>query len=156
MVDVHIEPAYRQDGLAAQLQRAVEAALQHEGLPAAQDLSLVLTGDEKLHELNQQFMGEDHATDVLSFPSGELGNEDDAYLGDVLISVPRAATQAQAAGHSLAEELQLLAIHGVLHLLGHDHAAEDEKARMWAAQEAILASLGISPSIVPDPATLEH
>jgi probable rRNA maturation factor len=65
------------------------------------------------------------------------------YLGDVVISVPRAAAQAREAGHSLEAEAQLLVIHGVLHLLGHDHAEAQEKDRMWAAQAEILERLGL-------------
>jgi probable rRNA maturation factor len=66
----------------------------------------------------------------------------DAYLGDLAISVPRAAEQATAGGHSLTAELQLLTVHGVLHLLDHDHADDAEKQTMWTAQAAILEKLG--------------
>jgi probable rRNA maturation factor len=66
------------------------------------------------------------------------------YLGDIAISLPRATAQAEAAGHPVAAELQLLTVHGVLHLLGHDHAEPEEKAAMWAAQAAVLATLGVT------------
>ena len=66
---------------------------------------------------------------------------------DVIISHAGAAVQAAAAGHSLQAELALLAVHGTLHLLGHDHATPKEKATMWAAQEAILAQLGLNLSL---------
>jgi probable rRNA maturation factor len=83
---------------------------------------------------------------VLSFPAGEVmpGMAEAglaAYLGDVAISVARAAAQAAAGGHSLAAELQLLTVHGVLHLLGHDHDEPAAKAAMWAAQTAVLTQL---------------
>jgi len=65
-------------------------------------------------------------------------------LGDILISIPRAAAQAQSSGHRLEEEVQLLVVHGTLHLIGHDHAEAGDKARMWAAQAEVLARLGLS------------
>jgi probable rRNA maturation factor len=65
------------------------------------------------------------------------------YLGDILITVPRAGTQAKVAGHSLEAEVQLLVIHGVLHLMGHDHAEAEEKARMWRDQAEILEGIGL-------------
>jgi probable rRNA maturation factor len=81
---------------------------------------------------------------VLSFPASETDPETGArYLGDILISLPRAQTQADAAGHSLEAEVQLLVVHGVLHLIGHDHAETEEKARMWKAQAEILENLGL-------------
>jgi probable rRNA maturation factor len=64
-------------------------------------------------------------------------------MGDILISVPYAAKSARKAGHALEAELQLLVVHGVLHLLGHDHAKPREKARMWKAQREILTALGL-------------
>jgi len=73
-----------------------------------------------------------------------------SYLGDVLISCERAAAQAQTGSHSLMDELRLLTVHGVLHLLGHDHAEPDEKARMWAAQNEILREVG-ALSVISDP-----
>ena len=71
---------------------------------------------------------------MLSFESGEPG----AYLGDVIISAPRARAQAKRGGHPFVDEMRLLAIHGVLHLLGHDHDTPGRKKRMWAAQAKAL------------------
>ncbi|MFZ6026881.1 MAG: rRNA maturation RNase YbeY [Chloroflexota bacterium] len=103
------------------------------------DLSVILGSDGQLHELNRQFRGVDAPTDVLSFPDGEIDPDTGRpYLGDVLISVPRAEAQAAGGGHPLSDELQLLVVHGVLHLLGYDHADESEKAQMWALQGQIL------------------
>jgi len=126
------------------LERAATAALQHESKSLDHDLSIVLTDNAHLHELNLNYLGVDSPTDVLSFPSAETDPETGArYIGDILISIPRAQSQAEAAGHSLESEVQLLVVHGVLHLLGHDHAEPDEKARMWQAQTEILESLGL-------------
>ncbi len=127
------------------VETAARAALNHQQAPANADLTIVLTDDEQLRELNLEWMGIDAPTDVLSFPSEETDPETGfRYLGDILISTPRAALQAAALGHRPEDETQLLVIHGILHLLGHDHAQEDEKARMWAAQAEILAELGLA------------
>lgn len=148
MIFVEVEPGPYGPVPVDLLERAAAAALRHGPGPEA-DLTLVLAGDERLQALNRQFLGKDRPTDVLSFPSDETDPETGRrYLGDVLISVPRAAEQSAARGHSLEAELQLLAVHGVLHLLGHDHAEAGEKARMWAAQARVLAELGVSPATV--------
>ena len=116
--------------------------LKHQQPAGEVDLTIVLTDDNQLKELNREFMEIDAPTDVLSFPSGELDlDSGNLYLGDVIISYPRAMEQAQAAGHQVDAELELLTVHGVLHLLGYDHADEEDKARMWSAQDEILALL---------------
>ena len=103
-----------------------------------------MTSDARLHELNLNYLGVDAPTDVLSFPATETDPETGAhYIGDILISIPRAQAQASAAGHPLESEVQLLVVHGVLHVLGHDHAEPEEKGRMWKAQAEILESLGL-------------
>jgi probable rRNA maturation factor len=80
---------------------------------------------------------------VLSFPSeSDDPDSEGRYFGDIAISYPRAHAQAAAGGHSANAELQLLAVHGVLHLLGHEHTAANQKKRMWRAQAEILAGLG--------------
>jgi len=124
------------------LEQAALATLLHSGGAQGTDLTIVITTDAQLQELNRQYLGIDSPTDVLSFPSGEVDPESEAlYLGDILISYPRALAQAGAAGHPVQAELQLLVVHGALHLLGFDHAEEVEKARMWKAQEEILKQL---------------
>ena len=126
------------------LERAAQAALEHEAQVSEPELSIVLTDDARLHELNREYLGIDAPTDVLSFPASETDPETGApYLGDILISMPRAQAQATAAGHPLESEVQLLVVHGALHLLGHDHAQPEEKARMWKAQAEILEHLGL-------------
>ncbi len=123
------------------LRAAARAALAHQRADPG-ELSLRLTTDAALRRLNRQHLGEDHPTDVLSFPVDErhpaTGRR---YYGDIAISLNRARAQARAGGHPLRAELQLLVVHGVLHLLGHDHATGRQKNRMWAAQAEILARL---------------
>jgi probable rRNA maturation factor len=110
---------------------------------------VVITGETEIRQLNRQYRGLDVPTDVLSFQAGYLDPEDGStYLGDVIISAPQAQAQAETRGHALSDEIQLLVVHGALHLLGHDHTDPDEKARMWAAQVAILAQLGVSAQVL--------
>jgi probable rRNA maturation factor len=149
IVDVIIEvaPEGLPEEVASLLTTAVNATLAYEQTQAPVELSLLLTDDEHIRQLNRDFRQEDKATDVLSFPTGEEGLQMGAaapYLGDIAISVPYAARQAAQAEHDLAGELQLLAVHGVLHLLGYDHLDPDEKEEMWAAQTAVLAALNLS------------
>ena len=99
-----------------------------------------------MRELNRHYRNEDMTTDVLSFPAGEpLPGDVEAggYLGDIAIAVPTAERQAAAKGHTAPAELQLLAVHGVLHLLGYDHLDAAEKAAMWREQAAVLRRLGL-------------
>ncbi len=131
------------------VQRAARAALTQQS--AHGDLSIVLTDDAHLQELNRDFLGIDAPTDVLSFPAEEADPHSGRnYLGDILISVPRAAEQARSAGHPVEAEVQLLVIHGVLHLLGYDHARAADKSRMWAAQSDILRSIGLGNIKLPE------
>jgi probable rRNA maturation factor len=140
MIHIESEIPFPQD----LLESAANAALEHESRSLDSELSIILTDDARLHELNLNYLGVDAPTDVLSFPASETDPETGArYIGDILISIPRAQAQAEAAGHSLASEVQLLVVHGVLHLIGHDHAEAEEKARMWQAQAEILKRLGL-------------
>jgi probable rRNA maturation factor len=148
MINIEIIPEFRRMFISGILERAANAALCQQSAPDV-DLTLVLTGDSQVQALDLEFLDKDAPTDVLSFPSSETDPETGRrYLGDIIISVPQAEAQSLKAGHSLEAELSLLVIHGVLHLLGHDHARVKDKARMWAAQSEVLTRLGISPTIV--------
>ena len=139
---ITIESKY--DFPAALIERAAQAALAHQKESLDANLSVVLTDNRRLHKLNRDYLGIDAPTDVLSFPASESDPETGArYMGDILISVPYARKGAKQAGHPLESELQLLVVHGVLHLLGHDHAKPKEKNRMWKAQREILTQLGL-------------
>jgi len=143
VINIEVNPTLQSDLTPDLLERAAQAALAHQS--ADGDLTIVLTDDTQLHELNRDYLGIDAPTDVLSFPASETDPETARpYLGDILISIPRAATQAQTAGHALKAEVQLLVVHGTLHLLGHDHAEAEEKARMWKAQAEVLGRLGLA------------
>ncbi|MEJ5240591.1 MAG: rRNA maturation RNase YbeY [Anaerolineales bacterium] len=133
----------------SQLRLAAQTALRHQGIDEPCELTIYLTDDAHIRELNRSFLGVDSPTDVLSFPAAERDpHSGRVYLGDIILSVQRVLEQSQAAGHPPQAEAQLLIVHGVLHLLGHDHAEPAEKQRMWEAQGEILKLLGWDPSIV--------
>ena len=143
----------------ALLQRAARLTLEistplnpsFESAPLDADITIVLTDDAQLQELNLEFLGVDAPTDVLSFPASESDPETGTpYLGDILISIPRATQQAQAVGHPVEAEVQLLVIHGTLHLLGYDHAEAEEKTKMWNAQAEVMSRLGLSHIKIQD------
>jgi probable rRNA maturation factor len=142
---IHVDQQHDFSDIAL-LERAAQVTLEHAGAERSRsaDLTIVLTDDAQLHELNRDYLGVDAPTDVLSFPADEEDPESGVhYLGDILISIPRAKKQAKAAGHPLEAEVQLLVVHGTLHLLGHDHAKTREKARMWKAQAEVMSKLGL-------------
>jgi probable rRNA maturation factor len=122
---------------------------EHECNPGT-SLSLVLTSDEQVQELNHQYRGVDAPTDVLSFPADPLPDEileeleDDPYLGDLIIAVPYTLHQAEEAGHARDDEFVLLAIHGTLHLLGYDHDTPENESEMWTVQAESLAATGVA------------
>jgi probable rRNA maturation factor len=143
VIHIEINPSLRTNLVPDILERAALTVLAHQS--ADGDLTIVLTDDAQLRELNRDYLGINAPTDVLSFPASETDPETARrYLGDILISIPRANEQAHAAGHALEAEVQLLTVHGTLHLLGYDHAEADEKARMWKAQAEVLERLGLS------------
>ncbi len=117
------------------------------------ELSVLLVDERAMAELHEKYMDESGPTDVLAFPMDELrppgmgGNraEDadegpDELLGDVVLCPQVAAEQAAKAGHSTQEELELLCVHGILHLLGYDHAEPEEHAAMFGTQDRLLRS----------------
>jgi len=130
------------------LHRAASATLAHQQVKEPCELAVVVTDDEVLHELNRRHRDVDAPTDVLAFPDETRGPFVSApglprYLGDVIISFPRAEAQAAEAGHDVQVELQLLVVHGVLHLLGYDDSTEEQRARMWDVQAEVLGPLGV-------------
>ncbi len=131
------------------LKRLALRFLQAEGAREDSELSVVLTTDEHIRELNLTYRDLDEATDVLSFSQLEgdeapLGDYEEGLLGDVVISVETAKRQARAAKRTTQQEVEMLLAHGVLHLLGYDHAEESDSERMFARQTELL-SIGDEP-----------
>lgn len=122
------------------------------------DLTLIFVNAPEIQRLNHEFLDNDGVTDVLSFPAdGEIDPESGrAYLGDILICYPRALEQADRAGHAVGNEIELLLIHGLLHLLGYDHLEEEEKQEMWALQRHYLDYFNVELSHEPGEADENH
>ncbi len=132
------------------VRRASRGALKHEGFGHAVELSVTFTDNEGIRHINREYRQRDSATDVLSFPmydfkAGDVPCDGErAELGDIVISVERAAEQARQYGHSLKREIAFLTVHSVLHLLGYDHElSEKEEKLMFAKQDEIMDALGI-------------
>ena len=144
--------------LQQEMERVIRAALEAEGVALPCEISVLLTDDAGIHQVNLDMRGVDQPTDVLSFPMFDLepgvppAGEDYldpaselCPLGDMCISLERAAAQAEEFGHSLEREVCYLTVHSVLHLLGYDHLDEGPmKAQMREREEAILSGLGIT------------
>jgi probable rRNA maturation factor len=113
-----------------------------ETVAAGRRFSCLLTDDRELLRLNREFLGQDYATDVLSFP--EPGPDD--FMGEMAISVERAKEQARSRGHRLEEEIGILMLHGVLHLLGMDH--ETDRGRMARAETRWRKKLGLPAGLI--------
>ncbi|NPA30829.1 MAG: rRNA maturation RNase YbeY [Chloroflexi bacterium] len=131
---------------AAALRRAAETALRVANDPATAEpilLTIRVTDTATVQRLNRRYRGYDKPTDVLAFPADEVDLETGArYLGDVVIAYPVAAAQARQGGHRVEDELVLLTVHGVLHLLGYDDEEPAARRRMWAMQARVLEAVG--------------
>ena len=140
------------------IETVIRTALEEQGVELPCEISVLLTDDEGIHQINLDMRGVDRPTDVLSFPMFELEPgvppEGEDYLdpeselcplGDMCISLERAEAQAAEFGHSVEREICYLTVHSVLHLLGYDHLDEGPmKAQMREREEAILEKLGIT------------
>jgi probable rRNA maturation factor len=119
-------PGRRLPILRRRLLEVLAALLECDGRPLDGELSLVLSDDEFIHQLNRDYRGKDRPTDVLSFEQDPAAG----VLGDIVISVPTARRQAKVHGHSTANEIEWLFLHGTLHLLGYDDETEAQSAEM--------------------------
>ena len=105
------------------------------------DLSVAIVSDRRMRALNRQFRGKDAVTDVLSFPAQDRG-----FLGDIVIAAGVSQRQAREAGHSVQTELRVLALHGLLHLLGYDHEGDDGK--MARAEARLRKKAGLREGLI--------
>jgi probable rRNA maturation factor len=151
-VDLNLDVA---DAYAAEVDRpliesVVRSALGAAGVSGEVEVSVVVTDDPELWQLNREYRGIDQPTDVLSFSQFEADESNNTFpavpgqarlLGDVVISGDRVRAQAAEYGHSRQRELAYLAVHGLLHLLGFDHETEADRAQMRQAEEAALAGI---------------
>lgn len=138
------------------IKKCTRAALEYMEFRTDCEISVVLTDNEEIRTLNNMHRGIDRATDVLSFPmfeydeNGEIiedyadfNEEGDICLGDIVISLERAAEQAEEYGHSFEREVGFLTVHSMLHLLGYDHMEPDEEKEMFGYQSEILNKIGL-------------
>ena len=148
---IQIDEPYQTYVEQAWLLAAVQATLRACGR-AGNVLSILVVDDDEVQRYNRLYRQQDAPTDVLSFAINEgspfsadvpdtLAAEMDAELGDLLLAFPYASRQARHFGHSLSAELQLLVVHGTLHLLGYDHDTDARQAEMWRKQNQILSTL---------------
>jgi probable rRNA maturation factor len=133
-VDVVTGRGVRAPGLARWLAAVAPAR-------ARGSVTIALVSDQRIRALNRQFRRKARPTDVLSFPAGERGR-----LGDIVIGIGVARSQAEEAGHSLGAELRVLALHGLLHLLGYDH--ERDAGRMARVEARLRARGGLSSGLI--------
>jgi probable rRNA maturation factor len=137
-LEINIRSRYRPLPIRAVIRRALQAAADYEAVPRGTGVGVLVCDDDTIRDYNRHFAGEDHATDVLSFPN-DSGDE----LGDIILSLDHLRAQAAAAGHSLDREAATLTVHGFLHLLGYDHARKADERVMFERTDAIVA--GIRP-----------
>ncbi|MCH8223930.1 MAG: rRNA maturation RNase YbeY [Chloroflexi bacterium] len=155
VIDLGIDEPFEHRFDQAVVKSAAAAAIRRELKSGPPRVSITVTDDAELQRLNRDFRGLDRPTDVLAFGSadaldGDVRQEDDGFptppdqtptLGDVVISFDQAARQAETAGRPVEHELALLATHGVLHLLGFDHANAADEATMFGKTDEILAEV---------------
>ncbi|MBE0448438.1 MAG: rRNA maturation RNase YbeY [Actinobacteria bacterium] len=127
-----------------QLRRIAELTLAKEGIEKEAELSIALVSEEEMLELNARYRGKDYPTDVLSFqaetPLGGKIEKIPHLLGDVVICPSVAARQAEEYGHTFDQEIELLLVHGILHLLGYDHKEDAEAEEMEEREQEILST----------------
>jgi len=136
------------------LESTAEQALISEGVSPDAEMGLVITGQERIRELNRSYLGKDRPTDVLAFAMSSTGEKLEVdsppfvtppdgvlHLGEVIISYPQAVIQAEEHHHSIKRELAILTVHGVLHLLGYDDEQPEPRQRMKARENEILSQI---------------
>ncbi len=136
------------DDLLKKVREVIEASLEYEGIDTFCEVSLVFVDNAQIHEMNRDYRGKDQPTDVLSFPQYEMVSEMASYpeelaLGDIVISLERAAEQAEDFGHSIEREICYLTAHSMFHLFGYDHDTDENTKIMRSKEEAVLSNLGI-------------
>ena len=134
------------------IRAAAETVLTAHSMQEDSTLTVVITDNQAVRELNLHHRDIDAGTDILSFPADappiKIPGEA-PYLGDLIIAYPYALQQAQHEKIAVDDSFVLLVIHGVLHLLGYDHDTDENRTNMWNRQETMLRKMGVSPGIVP-------
>jgi probable rRNA maturation factor len=143
MIDFSSPKKYRAQVDFNRLETCLQTSLEKLGYAQDEAVTLKITDNKTIQRLNKTYRGVDAPTDVLSFENDYLDPESGVhYLGDIVISIEKAQEQAANNGHLLQQEVEMLFVHGVLHLCGYDHAEEDEYAEMSRIQNEILQTVG--------------
>lgn len=147
---IEVDGKFRQYVNESRVYELVERCLKIRKLDSEVELSLLITGDETVRDLNHRYRGINDTTDVLSFALTEeepdilpfiIPPDGIIHLGEVIISYPRAVMQAESAGHDIDREISLLIVHGILHLLGYDHDGPDRELEMRGLEQKILGDV---------------
>lgn len=131
------------------LNTVIEETLKYENFTQDVEISLIIVTNDEIQKINSKFRNIDRPTDVLSFPLIDFANGEEpdftetVILGDIVISIEKAISQAEEYGHSLERELGFLTAHSMLHLLGYDHIDPEEEKIMFAKQKEILNNIGL-------------
>ncbi len=144
MINIEIDKQFNHEISDNTISDAINATFSYLGLQLSQkNLSVVISGDHLIRDLNKRFLGIDSTTDVLAFPAHEMDPDKNLlYLGDIIISFPQLKRQSLEHNNVIECEMALLCVHGTLHLLGYNHDTEENKSKMWKTQSNILKSLG--------------
>lgn len=150
-VTIEVDESYADAIDTTALERLTDHVLRGESVAGPVEVSIWITNEDELHTLNRTYRNVDSSTDVLSFGEDEDADtvfvsapDQPRYIGDLAISFPHAARQAEEYNHSLQRELSYLVTHGLLHLLGYDHEQPDDAQLMRGREEALLGALGIT------------
>ncbi|WP_026569914.1 MULTISPECIES: rRNA maturation RNase YbeY [Sediminibacillus] len=150
-IDFHDQTNKVEEDTTDLIQRLLTFAAEKEGITDESEVSVNFVDNEEIQIINRNYRQQDKPTDVISFAmqeegEGELkviGEDIPLILGDIVISVDKAAEQAEEYGHSLQREFGFLALHGFLHLLGYDHIQKEDERKMFQRQEEILNAFGL-------------
>jgi len=146
-IGIHIEEKFKDRVDEERVRKIAQQVLRAEGVAPPYEVSIVFTDSDTVRRLNRDYRGVDEPTDVIAFhmlsqketsPPFVLPPDGVTRLGEVIISYPQAVEQAKEQGHSVEQELALLIIHGILHLLGYDHEQPEEEAKMRAKEKELL------------------
>mgnify|MGYP001372123960 CR=1 FL=1 len=156
-VDIQISPTFSKRITRSWISRVMKQIVGEKYRSQDIEISVVITDDEVMKNLNLKFMGYDETTDVLAFPMEDKADtntetyiqfpsiyDHNTQLGEIIISYPQAKRQASLAKKTIKSELLLLLVHGFLHLLGYDHAYPVEKEDMWRKQDEIIATISVN------------
>ncbi len=146
---IYFDDGYDRVGYSVKMlvRRAIEATLAYEKFEKDTEVSVSFTDNDGIRAINREYRDIDAPTDVLSFPMLDFDDMDNTSIGDIVISLERAAEQAEEFGHSFEREVAFLTVHSVLHLLGYDHMNEVDETDMRARQREVMKVMGLEVEV---------